>query len=70
MEIRVVVDSGRNGILVESGNYLDLAHALALLIDDASLRQRMGNEARRDAETFYSLDQFSKEYNQLFASLI
>ena len=68
--IRVVIESGRNGFLVENHDSGDLARVLSILIADRPLRERMGKEGRKDAERYYSLTRFSRQYNQLFASLV
>lgn len=68
--IRVVIDSGRNGFLVEIGDTGELGRVLIELLTDKHLRDRMGREGRNDAERYYSLARFSSQYNQLFASLV
>jgi glycosyltransferase involved in cell wall biosynthesis len=67
--IRVVVKSDRNGFLVDSNNQAELAHALAQLVADSSLRKRMGRVAREDVEKYYSLKKCIERYSLLFESL-
>lgn len=58
---REYVVEGRNGLLVPPGNAAALAQAMAQMIDDATLRQQMGQQAKADYdehlnyEHFYSL---------------
>jgi len=68
--IRVVIEPDRNGFLVEPHDSGNLARVLSTLIADRPLRERMGKEGRKDAERYYSLTRFSRQYNQLFASLV
>jgi glycosyltransferase involved in cell wall biosynthesis len=51
---REVVDDGDNGFLVSPRNAEALADALAKLIGDASLRERMGRRGRERAEREFS----------------
>ena len=53
---REVVRDGDNGILVPSGDSLSLAHALKILIQDATLRKRMGERSRQRVEQEFSED--------------
>ena len=45
-----MVRSGQNGLLVEPGEYGQLAQALRSLVDDPALREKMGRESRAMAE--------------------
>lgn len=45
-----IIDHGENGLLVEPGDPVALADALALLLQDRSLRSKMGLAARRKVE--------------------
>ena len=41
-----IVKDGHNGLLFEKDNVADLADKLALLIDDSSLRLKLGKQSR------------------------
>ena len=45
--IEEIIRSGENGWLVDGGNEQEVTHALALLLEDATLRTRLGNAGRR-----------------------
>src|SRR5262249_54454695 len=49
-----VVEDGRSGLLVEPGSAEELAAAISRLIQDESLRERLGQEGRRTAKERYS----------------
>jgi glycosyltransferase involved in cell wall biosynthesis len=51
---RALVRDGENGLLVVARSAEPLADALQTLTQDATLRQRLGAQARRDAENIYS----------------
>jgi glycosyltransferase involved in cell wall biosynthesis len=51
---RALVRDGENGLLVAARSAVPLADALQTLAQDATLRQRLGAQARRDAEEIYS----------------
>lgn len=69
---RDVVDDGVNGFLIEPRNPRMLAEKLKLLINDKTLRKKMGIKAREKAEREFSLqtviDTHLKIYNQLSQS--
>ncbi len=52
-----LAEDGREGLLIEPGDVGALAQALALLADDADLRRRLGNAARRRALTWPTWEQ-------------
>jgi glycosyltransferase involved in cell wall biosynthesis len=47
-----VIDDGRNGLLVEPADPVQLRAALAKLMEDGGLRVRLGAQARAAAERF------------------
>jgi len=49
-----VIEHGQTGLLVEPGNADDLEQAMLLLLNDASLRRRMGENARESVSRFSS----------------
>ena len=49
-----VIEHGQNGLLVEPGNVDDLRQAVLLLLDDRSLRNRIGEKARNSVSRFSS----------------
>lgn len=51
-----VIRDGQNGFLVAPGDVGNLSTALASLLESATLRQRIGEAARRTIEQTYSLD--------------
>jgi glycosyltransferase involved in cell wall biosynthesis len=53
-----VVVQNVNGLLVQPGDVRALAHALAELIDDPALRQRLGASARRDHAARYEMNDY------------
>jgi alpha-maltose-1-phosphate synthase len=53
-QIPSIVDDGRTGILVPPGEPASLAAALTSLAEDPALRERLGNQARRDAVERFS----------------
>ena len=49
-----LIDEGKTGFLVERGDTEAMADRLLRLLGDASLRERMGQEGRRVAETRFN----------------
>jgi glycosyltransferase involved in cell wall biosynthesis len=69
-QLAEVIEDGRNGLLVETANVDALATALHRLILDAGLRDRLGREARRDAEIRHSWEQYGLRLERLFADVV
>ncbi len=67
---REIVRHGENGLLVPVRDVDALAAALNELIQDASLRQRMGSRGRGIAETEFSLDKVTAETLSVYQELL
>ena len=63
------VDDGVNGFLIPVKDSDALAEKLRLLIEDKSLRDRMGEASRRKAENEFSLDTVIEKHLDAYASL-
>jgi glycosyltransferase involved in cell wall biosynthesis len=67
-----IISDGINGLLVESEQPAQMAHALCSLIENTELAQRLGREGRATVEREYQLvhivEQCVKLYRQLLAS--
>ncbi|MDR3449213.1 MAG: glycosyltransferase family 4 protein [Alphaproteobacteria bacterium] len=66
---RETVTDGLNGFVVPAKNAQALADALQKLIDNPALRQQMGHEGRRRAETEFSQQRIIDETLQVYAGL-
>ncbi|MBX3003115.1 MAG: glycosyltransferase family 4 protein [Anaerolineales bacterium] len=69
-DIPELVQDGQTGLLFESNNVAALAAALARLVEDAALRQRMGAAGRARIERDFDLHQQAERYRQLYRSLL
>lgn len=67
---RALVRDGENGLLVAARAAGPLADALQTLAQDATLRQRLGAQARRDAEELYSEQAVGAAVEALYRRLI
>ena len=65
-----ILQSGRYGFLVDVENSGRFAAALRVLINNASLRQRIGEQAQRHVARYYSLRQIAQRYLSLYSSII
>ncbi len=66
---REVVRHGENGLLVRREAPRELADALQELIEDGSLRQRMGERARSIVEEEFSLDLVIEQHLEVYEAL-
>jgi len=64
------VTDGQEGFLIEPGDVEALADRLLQLAEDVSLRRRMGQAARRRAETTFSLDAMAEHVMQVYRALL
>jgi glycosyltransferase involved in cell wall biosynthesis len=62
----LVVD-GETGLLVEAGDPDSLAAALGTLVEDAELRQRMGDAGRERAREQFDLERFWEAHIELYS---
>lgn len=58
-----------DGLLVENGNIQDLAEKICYLIENDSVRKKMGKQAKMNAERF-KIEQIAKQWKHLFESLV
>jgi glycosyltransferase involved in cell wall biosynthesis len=63
------VRNGDNGLLVPIGDTQALAKALRILISDADLRARMGQQSRARAEREFSSERVIGETLEVYRSL-
>lgn len=69
-QIAQVIRGRENGLLVPPGDVVMMTDALLTLIKDASLRERLGQQAREDAVKKHSWEQYISRLECLFASVI
>jgi glycosyltransferase involved in cell wall biosynthesis len=65
-----IVEDGKSGILFDSGDVSGLASAMIKLLNDAELRQRLGDEARKRIVEGFSIDRIADEYVKLYADIM
>lgn len=61
-----VIDDGVDGLLIKHRSADDLARKLALLIEDAALRQRLGENGRRKVEQRYTWDIIAEKFRRVY----
>ncbi|HEU5182457.1 MAG TPA: glycosyltransferase, partial [Candidatus Polarisedimenticolia bacterium] len=66
---REIIRDGSNGILVRGPNPAALAEAMAALLGDPEAIAGMGEQARKDAETGYTVQRAVSGYEACFARL-
>jgi len=67
---REIIDDGHNGFLVALPGIPVFAQRFTRLLGDESLRQSIAAEARRRAQTAFSIDEHFERYLRLYARLI
>lgn len=64
-----LVRHGQTGLLFEPGNTQQLSRHIRTMLSDPDLRRNFGNEARKIAETEYSLERHGAAVTSLYESL-
>ncbi len=67
---REIVREGENGLLVPARDARALAGAIRRLIDDASLRRRLGERGRAIAEAEFSVEHLVAAHMALYRALL
>jgi glycosyltransferase involved in cell wall biosynthesis len=65
-----VIEEGQNGLLVNAGDVDGLTRSLGRLLEDASLRQKLGNAARKRIETQHSFAVRMQKVRAIYDSLV
>ncbi len=63
---REYVVQEQNGLLVPPGNAKALAEAMARLVDDVTLRQRLGQQAKADFDNYLSYDHYYEQIKKIY----
>ncbi len=64
-----IIDDGKTGLIVEKNNPVDLADKIELLLNDESLRKKMGAAGRKKYEQEYTLEIFEKRLSNILHTL-
>ena len=65
-----IVEHNQNGMLFIPGDPESLAHALAALLNQSGVRERLGRAARQTVEKRHSLDLIADQYIALYQDLL
>jgi glycosyltransferase involved in cell wall biosynthesis len=65
-----VVEDGRNGLLVAPGNSGEIVRSIELLMNDSSLRRRLGEQAAEDAARKYTWRAVAELVDAVYSSLL
>lgn len=66
---RDIIDDGNNGVIVSDGDIEGMGEAILKLMKDETLRKKMGEEAKKVADT-YSEEKVMKKWVQLYEETI
>lgn len=61
-----MIDNGLNGLLVNTHDPEALAEKVNLLLNDPTLREKLGQEARKKFMTYYTLEKYEANMKQTF----
>jgi glycosyltransferase involved in cell wall biosynthesis len=68
--IPTVIRDGEEGLLVQPGDVAGLASALNRLLEDAGLRQRLGNAARARCTERFGIENVARAYLDLYRGIL
>lgn len=63
-----IIEDGKNGVLVPVEDPQSMAEAIARVLDDAELREKLGAEAKKRSE-YFSRARMISEYEKLFSNI-
>ena len=69
-QIADVIQSGHNGLLVQPGSVSELAQAISRLLENKVERERLGQNARRQAIAEHSWDRYTGQIKAVYASIL
>lgn len=61
-----VITAGQDGLLVEHRNSADLAHAIRTLLEDVSLRQRLGHSGQEKVRSHYTWEIIADRFREVY----
>jgi glycosyltransferase involved in cell wall biosynthesis len=64
-----ILTDGADGLLVEPRDVTGMADALARLVDDAAIRQRLGAAARATVARRFTVEHMTREYERIYSEL-
>ncbi|MEZ5503924.1 MAG: glycosyltransferase family 4 protein [Halioglobus sp.] len=67
--VRDIINEGENGLIVEQKSPASLSRAITTLLEDAQLRERLGNAARESVQRDYDWLVISARFLALFQSI-
>ena len=65
-----VIQDGHNGLLVEAGDVNRFAQAILTLLSDPGKRDRLGQNARRQAVEQYSWEQYTRRLEEIYLDVL
>jgi glycosyltransferase involved in cell wall biosynthesis len=65
-----VIENGKTGLLFPSKNSLDLSKAMGRLMDDPSLRRRLGRRAKEDFEERFTGKVFARNIEKIYGDVL
>jgi glycosyltransferase involved in cell wall biosynthesis len=65
-----VIQDGQNGLLVEAGNVNRFAEAVLTLLNDPVERARLGQNARQQAVTLYSWEEYTRRLEATYRDIL
>jgi glycosyltransferase involved in cell wall biosynthesis len=67
--VNVLIQNGRNGLLIPLGDHLSLAEAILHILDNPGEAEAMGEEGRKLVEDRYPVQKMVQAYRQLYVEL-
>ncbi len=65
-----IIESSKNGILIEPGNSEQLAKTMESVVQDSSLMADLGSEARKTVEKSFDSNMFGEKYFRIYQQAI
>jgi glycosyltransferase involved in cell wall biosynthesis len=69
-QVAEVIQDGHNGILVEAGDKKGLADAIITLLNDSQVRDRLGQQARKQAVEQHSWKHYTRQLERIYSTTL
>lgn len=69
-QISEVITNGKNGLLITPGDKKEFTEAIIKLLENSSLRQRLGDNARKQAIEQHSWDHYVKKIENIYQGIL
>lgn len=69
-QIGEILEHGKTGLLIEPGNYKELAENILILLEDGQLKKKLGKNARIEVERNYTWERNARKIMEIYREVL